>query len=142
MTDSGADRITGGEVVRAPIASVSAEITSMSIVDTGGSGSPATPREDRRALKGAVYRIPPDGVWDQLWESRDDSPYDLTFDRDGALIIGTGGKGKIYRLEGDPLRPTLLARAGGAAGHGVLQGPGRPAVLRDGESRQAVPALA
>jgi WD40 repeat protein len=111
VTDSGADRVTGGEVVRAPIASVSAEITSMSIVDTGGSGSQAAPREDRRALKGAVYRILPDGVWDQLWESRDDSPYDLTFDRGGALIIGTGGKGKLYRLEGDPLRPTLLARA-------------------------------
>jgi hypothetical protein len=111
VTDSGPDRVTGGEVVRAPIASVSAEITSMSIVDTGGSGSQATPREDRRALKGAVYRILPDGVWDQLWESRDDSPYDLTFDRGGALIIGTGGKGKLYRLEGDPLRPTLLARA-------------------------------
>jgi hypothetical protein len=111
VTDSGADRITGGEVVRAPIPSVSAEITSMSIVDTGGSGSQGAPREDRRSLKGAVYRIAPDGVWDQLWESREDSPYDLTFDRGGALIVGTGGKGKLYRLEGDPLRPTLLARA-------------------------------
>jgi hypothetical protein len=50
-------------------------------------------------------------VWDQLWESRDDSPYDLTFDMNGALVIGTGNKGKVYRLEGDPLRPTLLARA-------------------------------
>jgi hypothetical protein len=58
-----------------------------------------------------VYRITPDGVWDQLWESRDDSPYDLTFDPTGALIIGTGSKGKLYRLEGEPLRPTLLARA-------------------------------
>ena len=26
-------------------------------------------------------------------------------------IVATGNKGKIYRLEGDPLRPTLLARA-------------------------------
>ena len=111
VTDSGPDRITGGDVVRAPIASVSAEITSMSIVDVGGSGSPSSPREDRRSLKGAVYRISPDGLWDQLWESREDSPYDLTFDKGGALIIGTGGKGKLYRLEGDPLRPTLLARA-------------------------------
>ena len=110
VTDSGADSITGGAVVRAPIASVSAEITSMSIVDTG-SGSAATPREDRRSLKGAIYRISPDGLWDQLWESRDDSPYDLTFDRGGALIIGSGSKGKLYRLEGDPPRATLLARA-------------------------------
>src|SRR5207247_4667458 len=34
------------------------------------------------------------------------------FDQTGAVIVGTGSKGKIYRLEGDPLRPTLLARAG------------------------------
>jgi WD40 repeat protein len=111
VTDNGPDRITGGDVVRAPIASVSAEITSISVVDVGGSGTSASPREDRRAPKGAVYRIAADGLWDELWESRDDSPYDLTFDRNGALIIGTGGKGKLYRLEGDPLRPTLLARA-------------------------------
>ena len=70
----------------------------------GARGSP-----QRR--KGAVYRIAADGVWDQLWESREDSPYDLAFDADGALIIGTGSKGKIYRLEGDPLQPTLLTRA-------------------------------
>jgi len=35
----------------------------------------------------------------------------LTFDHDGALIVGTGSKGKLYRLEGDPLHATLLARA-------------------------------
>ena len=97
---------------RAPVPSVSAEITSISIVDVGGgSGSAGSAREDRRAPKGAVYRIAPDGVWDQLWDSRDDSPYDLTFDHDGALIVGTGSKGKLYRLEGDPLHATLLARA-------------------------------
>jgi hypothetical protein len=100
------------EPSRQPVPSVSAEITSISIVDAGGgSGSSPTAREDRRAPKGAVYRIAADGVWDQLWESRDDSPYDLTFDRDGTLIVATGNKGKIYRLEGEPLRATLLARA-------------------------------
>ncbi len=100
------------ETSRAPVPSVSAEITSMSIVDvSGGAGSTGSTHEDRRAPKGAVYRIAPDGLWDQLWESRDDSPYDLAFDPHGALIIGTGSKGKIYRLEGDPLRPALLARA-------------------------------
>jgi sugar lactone lactonase YvrE len=100
------------EPTRAPVPSVSAEITSMSIVDvTASTSSSGSTREDRRAPKGAVYRIAPDGVWDELWESRDDSPYDLTFDPNGALIVGTGSKGKIYRLEGDPLRATLLARA-------------------------------
>jgi len=97
---------------RAPVPSVSAEITSISIIDTsGGSSSSGAAREDRRSPKGAVYRIAPDGVWDQLWESRDDSPYDLTFDQNGALILATGNKGKIYKLAGEPLRATLLARA-------------------------------
>jgi hypothetical protein len=108
LTDAGGDRPAAPEA-RAPIPSVSVEVTSMSIVDVGASGGAST-REDRRQPKGAIYRISPDGVWDQLWESRDDSPYDLTFDQNGALIVGTGSKGKLYRLEGDPLRPTLLAR--------------------------------
>jgi hypothetical protein len=103
---------TPAEPLRPPMASVSAEITSISVVDLGAASSAAN-REDRRAVKGAVYRIMPDGVWDELWESRDDSPYDLTFDPGGLLIVGTGSKGKIYRLQGDPARPTLLARASG-----------------------------
>src|SRR5262249_43048681 len=110
VTDTG-DR-PASEPVRTPVPSVSAEITSLSIVDVGSRASPS-PREDRRAVKGAVYRISPDGVWDPIWESRDDSPYDLTFDHSGALMIGTGNKGKLYRLEGDPLKPTLVARASG-----------------------------
>src|SRR4029077_10758071 len=55
--------------------------------------------------------IAPDGLWDELWTSREDSPYDITFDQNGSVIVGTGNKGKMYRLEGDPPRPTLLARA-------------------------------
>jgi len=103
----GADTSMGGLTPN-----VSAEITSISIVDlSGGAGGQGSTHEDRRAPKGAVYRITPDGVWDELWESKDDAPYDVTFDETGAVVIGTGGKGKIYRLEGEPLRPTLLARA-------------------------------
>ena len=97
---------------RGAVPSVSTEITSISIVDvSGGAAATGSTREDRRAAKGAVYRIAPDGLWDQLWESRDDSPYDVAFDQNGSLIIGTGNKGKMYRLEGNPPQPTLLARA-------------------------------
>ena len=99
---------------RAPVPSVTVEVTSFAVVEPGGGGgtSGGSARENRRLSKGAVYRIAADGLWDQLWESRDDAPYDLTFADNGALIVGTGNKGKIYRLDGDPVRPTLLARAG------------------------------
>jgi len=103
--------VTPSEPVRQLTPSVSAEITSISIVDVGGSGSTGSTHEDHRTPKGAVYRITPDGIWDEVWESRDDSPYDLVFDQTNTLIVATGNKGKIYRLEGDPLEPTLLARA-------------------------------
>lgn len=94
-----------------PVVSVSTEITAVALPDLPGSGSSGG-RVDARAARGAIYRITPDGLWDQLWESREDLPYDLTFDTDGRLIVGTGNKGKVYRLEGDPLQPTLLFGAG------------------------------
>ncbi len=109
----GADRPTGDTNAQ-PVASVTAEITSVAIVDvtTTAAVTTSTGSTDRRLARGAVYRIAPDGLWDQLWESREDAPYDLLFDAEGRVVVGTGNKGKIYRLEGNPLRPTLLARAG------------------------------
>lgn len=93
-----------------PVVSVSTEITGV-VVDTGASSG--TPAPDRRSLKGGVFRIAPDGLWDKLWESRDDSPYDVAFDAQNRLVIATGNRGKLYRLEGDQLDPTLVATAGG-----------------------------
>lgn len=95
------------------VPSVSTEITSFAIIDvpvTPQGGSTSTAGGDRRGPTGAIYRVLPDGLWDQLWETRDDAPYDIAFDNDGALTIATGGKGKIFRLAGDPMRPTLLTR--------------------------------
>src|SRR5581483_9243736 len=81
-TGNDAPVITPSEPLRAPVPSVSAEITSISIVDVGGSGS-----------------------------GGGGSPYDLIFNQAGQLIVGTGNKGKLYRFEGEPLKPTLVARA-------------------------------
>ena len=90
------------------------EVTAIAVVDSGGAsvGSAEAPaREDRRGGRGAIYRIRPDGLWDILWESAEDSPYDLTFDASGALIVGTGRNGKLYSLSGDPTTATLLMQA-------------------------------
>jgi SMP-30/Gluconolactonase/LRE-like region len=95
-----------------PVVTVSTEITAVAVGDLPGAGL-STSRVDTRNARGAIYRITPDGLWDQLWESREDLPYDLTFDTEGRLIVGTGSKGKVYRLEGDPLQPTLLFGANG-----------------------------
>ncbi|MCA1583486.1 MAG: hypothetical protein LC791_01480, partial [Acidobacteria bacterium] len=97
----------------APIPTVSTEITGFAVIDVPVAPQGATPqpsRDDRRGPTGAVYRVTSDGLWDQIWSSRDDAPYDLALEDDGSLLVATGNRGKLYRLGGEPLRPTLLAR--------------------------------
>jgi len=96
---------TSAPPTREPVPTVTTEVTAIAVVDSSGAsvGSNEPPaREDRRSGRGAIYRIRPDGLWDILWESGDDSPYDLAFDSTGALIVGTGRNGKLYSLNGNP----------------------------------------
>jgi hypothetical protein len=103
------------EPARLPVPSVSTEITAMTVVEpqvSPAAGPAGAARESGRTSgRGAVYRILPDGTWDQVWTSADDAPYDVGFDAGGALLVATGSKGKIYRVTGDPVQTTLLARA-------------------------------
>lgn len=112
---------TGGDSVSEPVSvppavtpsspNVSTEITSVSVIDvpggTQGSGSGAP---DRRSGSGAIFRIQPDGLWDQIWSPAEDAPYDISIEADGGLLVATGGKGKLYRLSGNPVRAVLVTR--------------------------------
>jgi hypothetical protein len=96
----------------APVPTVSAEITGITVVDATSSVSAGgTPSTRPRNPKGAIFRIRPDGLWDTVWEAGDDWPFDVLIDSDGSLLVGTGKEGKIFRLSGNPARATLLARA-------------------------------
>jgi sugar lactone lactonase YvrE len=97
----------------APVPSVTAEVTSITVVDAGA-GTSAIPsaRETRsRNAKGAIYKIRTDGLWDTVWEATDDWPFDLLVEKDGSVLVGTGKEGKLFRVSGDPARATLIARA-------------------------------
>ncbi len=96
-----------------PVPNVSTEITAMAVVDQPPPPAPAGVAREagRTSGRGAVYRIQPDGLWDQVWSSADDAPYDVAVDDTGALLVATGGRGKIYRVAGEPVQTTLLARA-------------------------------
>ena len=112
----GGDSIT--EVLSAPppvtpsIPNVSTEITSISVADLGAasqSGASAL-SADRRNPTGAVFRVQPDGLWDEMWAPREDAPYDIVIEADGALLVATGAKGKLFRLSGDPVNAVLVTR--------------------------------
>lgn len=94
------------------IPNVSTEITSIAVVDVGGAAQAGSSSSaDRRAtMTGAVYRIQPDGLWDELWSTKDEAPYDVSIDADGAVLVATGPKGKLFRLSGNPVNAVLLTR--------------------------------
>ena len=113
----GADRLTDADSLPPPVTpsipNVSTEITSIAVVDAAGSSPPGTAASssDRRNNPtGAVFRVQPDGLWDELWSPREDAPYDLTIEPDGALLVATGTRGKLFRLSGDPVNAVLVTR--------------------------------
>ncbi len=91
-----------------PIVTVSTEFSAVVIADSVA--TPAAAARPSGPSTGAIYRISPDGAPDLVWDLREDSPYDIAFDRDASVLVATGNRGKIYRLSGDPLQPTLIAR--------------------------------
>ncbi|HTI36929.1 MAG TPA: hypothetical protein VL484_05150 [Vicinamibacterales bacterium] len=101
---------TGGAASTVP--SVTAEVTSITVVDAGGTqGTPTPSTHELRPRKGAIYRIRTDGLWDTVWDATDDWPFDLLVEGDGSLLVGTGKEGKLFRIAGEPARATLIARA-------------------------------
>jgi hypothetical protein len=110
-----ASEVPASEAPRPPVPTVSAEITGVSPIEGPISGSTTTSPgsgSPKRAGRGAIYRIRPDGLWDLFWDAGEDSPFDMLIEPGGSLLVGTGTEGKIFRVAGDPARATLLARAG------------------------------
>ena len=94
--------------------SVTTEVTA--VVTSAGtvpvpSAAAATAGAATAGAAGAVYRIAPDGVWDSIWRSAEDTPYDVVADAGGGVLIGTGGRGKVFRVSGAPPRTVLVTRA-------------------------------
>jgi hypothetical protein len=90
---------------------VSTEITAIAVADASVSASAsASPTTDRRSASGAVFRVQPDGLWDEMWAPREDAPYDIAVESDGSLLVATGARGKLFRLNGDPIGAELISR--------------------------------
>ncbi len=62
---------------------------------------------------GVVYRINPDGITKTLWNSRQDRVHSMFLETTGSperasLLVGTGDRGRVYRLNDDGTRALLF----------------------------------
>jgi hypothetical protein len=55
-----------------------------------------------------VYRIQKDGFAERIWNSATDIVYAAAFDAAGKLLLGTGNRGIVYRVDSDQLSTELL----------------------------------
>ncbi len=55
-----------------------------------------------------VYRIDPSGRPQRLWNHAQDIIYTIGFDAAGKILLGSGNKGYVYRIESDTLYTALL----------------------------------
>ncbi len=58
-----------------------------------------------------IYRIDPDGAPHKLWSHTQDIVYAIGLDSDGRPLLGTGNRGKIYRLDENQLSTLLVDAA-------------------------------
>ena len=64
-----------------------------------------------QAISSSIYRIAPDGVPEEVWNSREDVVYSLGMNSDGRLLAGTGNNGSLLVIDGRGVY-AQLAKAG------------------------------
>ena len=98
------------------------------VVETVTVSAPAISVSDAPApgggLRGAVYRVSAEGSAERLWSSREDIPLSLKLERDDRLMVGTGGKGRIFLVRQDRTS-SLLLRAEADQVTSIYSGDGR-----------------
>jgi sugar lactone lactonase YvrE len=88
---------------------------------------PAEPPRPAGASKGAILRLLPSGEVDTLWSSAEETPHALVRAEDG-LLVGTGNKGKIYRIRDDRTW-SMIATLPGQQVTAAHRGPGGAILL-------------
>jgi hypothetical protein len=91
-----------------PAPATTLQISSSGTMTRGG--PPSTLGAPIPSISGGseVYRINADGSPRKVWSNAQDIVYAIAFDRDGQTIVGTGNRGKIYRLDSDSISTQLL----------------------------------
>src|SRR5262249_18968772 len=90
-------------------------------IGAGGAVTPGAQASD-------VYRIATDGYPRRIWKSDKATAFSVALAPDGDVLVGTGDKGVIYKLQPDGRISSMLVRGGGSQVTSLLSDPGSHAV--------------
>ncbi len=90
-----------GAVVMSPAASKPAS-------EAPPSAAPG-PRASSFSGGAEVFRIHPSGDPEKIWTSAKEAVYAIAFDRDGKVLLGTGNRGTLYRVDSPSMYTALLS---------------------------------
>ena len=100
----------GAKIAAAPVTSQPLIVVNLN--PTAPPALAAAPPAPATVVGGSdIYRIDPDGSPRKLWSHAQDIVYAIGLDGEGRPLVGTGNRGKIYRLDGDQLSTLLLDAA-------------------------------
>lgn len=71
------------------------------------------PGTTRGAQNGELFQIAADGYPRRIWKSDKVIPFAVAIAPDGGVLLGTGDRGRVYRVRPDQRSPYILVRAGG-----------------------------
>ena len=87
--------------VAPPTAGVVATASFRMLAAASGAPPSGEPVASTNGRAGALYRIAPSGAARMIWESGADRPLSLAMLRDERLLLGTGDRGRVYRVTRD-----------------------------------------
>lgn len=95
----------------APVPSTTPGAATVTVQPAGRPATPTNPPSftPTPVLGGSdVYRIDADGSTHKIWSNSQDIVYAIGFDSTGAPLLGTGNRGRVYRLDSDILSTQLV----------------------------------
>ena len=94
--------------IPSPLPSAGGNVTVLTSTASPRGALPAGPPLPAVAGGSDVYRVNPDGSPRKIWSNNQDIVYAITFDSQRRPVLGTGNRGRIYRLDSDTLSTELL----------------------------------
>ena len=118
-----------------PAVRISPDVTvTASASASSAASAPAAPLPSGKE-PGALFRVRPDGIAKKLWESEDELIYSLLWkEGEKRLLLGTGGRGRIYTIDRDE-RVSLLLQGGSEQVYALEPAETKVYVLSDNPSR-------